>query len=303
MRRDKGVDRRILLAIEAKRSRAAAPVDVDGVDPQDALDHLASMHEEGLYSGPKPHKSSRSGEIDQVLVSDLTPAGRQRLKQLNDEHQRNMVGGTVTFAEALEHAPESNAVGLRGVQADGAAGEIRPAISNDVPPGGVVIAGPGSERRSTPTRIPAVVILQVDALLLLLRSEADRLRQLRINDNPDLRELEELEQKLDEVRNTTVAVESGRVPPDAAEQAARSLGNYVRSWFDKNHEKILTDVFDGTFKVGVFVSATAICASLMHVEPNLAATISGVLVGGAPVTDSIKVVSDWWNNLKDNNGD
>ncbi|WP_050385330.1 hypothetical protein [Bradyrhizobium pachyrhizi] len=304
MRRDKNVDRRILLAIEAKRSRAAAPIHIDGIDHQDTLDHLASMYEEGLYSGPKPHKSSRTGEVDHVLVGDLTPSGRQRLQDLNDEHQRDldqfMIGRAVTFERDTDPLPQTNA-GPKGVQGGGVAGEIRPAISNDLP-SAVVTGGPGSEGRPNRTAIGAVVLLQVDALLLLVRNEADRQRQLRINDNQDLRELDELEEKLDKVRSTTVEVAGGQAPPEAAEQAARSLGSYVRSWFDKNHEAILTEGFrtlNGTFKMGVFVSATAICASLLHVEPTLAATISGVLAGGAPVKDSIKAVAEWWKSHKD----
>jgi hypothetical protein len=90
MQRDPILDRRILLAIEAKRSRAPGPIDVDGTDPQVVLDHLASMFEEGLYSGPKPHKSGSTGLIDVAHVRDLTTAGRQRLKELEDERQRRV---------------------------------------------------------------------------------------------------------------------------------------------------------------------------------------------------------------------
>ncbi|MCA6101216.1 hypothetical protein [Bradyrhizobium australafricanum] len=198
-----------------------------------------------------------------------------------------------------ERAP--NEVGLTGVQGIGVAGEIRPAISNQVPTASVVIADSGEAHSNRTSVVRAVVLLQVDALLLVVRSEAERRRELRLNDDQDLRELEEVEARLDRVRNTTVDVERGRVQPETADEAARSLGSYVRSWFEKNHEKILSDGFDtlnGTFRAGVFVSATAICASL-HVEPTLAATISGVLVGGKPVVETIKAVAKWWKDCKE----
>jgi hypothetical protein len=122
MIRDPDLEYRILLAIEAKRSRAPGPIEVDGADSQDVLDHLALMYEEGLYSGPKPHhKSSSTGEVDLAPVGDLTPAGRRRLEELRDEHERS-----------LNEPPEqtSEAVSPRGVQAGGIAGDITASIQN-----------------------------------------------------------------------------------------------------------------------------------------------------------------------------
>jgi hypothetical protein len=127
-----------------------------------------------------------------------------------------------------------------------------------------------------------------------------RLRERRHNDDPELRELEEFEERAVNLRDTTVDVVNGRVSIENAEQAERSFGSYVRSWFEKNNEKILSDgleTFNGTFKIGVFLSATAICASL-HVEPTLAATVSGVLVGGAPVKEAIKAAAEWAKKLR-----
>jgi len=122
MQRDPNLDRRILLAIEAKRSRAPGRIDVDGA-PQDVLDHLASMYEEGLYSGPEPHKSSSTGEVDLAPVGDLTPAGRQRLKELEDERQLRlnevMRDLAVTLGPEPEQTPEPP-----GASASAQAGEI-----------------------------------------------------------------------------------------------------------------------------------------------------------------------------------
>jgi hypothetical protein len=78
---------RILLAIEAKNTTAPAPIQIPGADQQDVLNHLASLHKEGLFIGPRAHRSSGTGEVDQVLVRDLTPLGRKRLQQIKQEQQ------------------------------------------------------------------------------------------------------------------------------------------------------------------------------------------------------------------------
>jgi hypothetical protein len=40
-----------------------------------------------LIDGPRPHRSSSSGELDRVAVRDLTPMGRERLRQIKQEQQ------------------------------------------------------------------------------------------------------------------------------------------------------------------------------------------------------------------------
>jgi hypothetical protein len=137
-------------------------------------------------------------------------------------------------------------------------------------------------------------------LLLLIRSELERLRDKRLNDDPELREIEELEEQVVRLRGSTLNAERGIVPEASAAQAAKSFGDYVHDWFDKNHDRILTDGFEtliGTFKAGAFLSATALCASL-HVDPTLAATVSGVLIGGKSVADSIKAAAEFWKRKK-----
>jgi hypothetical protein len=73
MIRDPDLVHRILLAIEAKKSTALQLIKLENTNEQDVLNHLASLHEEGLISGQRPHRSSSTGEVDQVLVRDLTP--------------------------------------------------------------------------------------------------------------------------------------------------------------------------------------------------------------------------------------
>src|SRR5260370_30239593 len=84
MTRDPDLVRRILLAIEAKTSTAPGPIQVENANEQDVLNHLASLHEERLISGPTPHRSSSTGEFDRVDVRDLTPAGRRLLAELRN---------------------------------------------------------------------------------------------------------------------------------------------------------------------------------------------------------------------------
>jgi hypothetical protein len=115
-----------------------------------------------------------------------------------------------------------------------------------------------------------IVLLQVDALLLVIRSEIQRLRDKRLNDDPEVRELEAFEERVIQLRESTVDAENGQVSPQQAQEAAKTFGTYLRTWFDKHHDQILTeglDTLNGTFETAVFLSATAICASL-HVEPR-----------------------------------
>lgn len=262
MRRDAHIDHSILLAIEAKTSISPAPIDIPGVDRQVILNHLASMYDEGLYSGPRPHKSSGTGEIDAALVSDLTPVGRKRLAELN--HAAAIKPEVPYEARDVTFLPDS-------VPSSGLAGGNR-----------------------------ALVLLQVDALLLVVRSEIGRLRDRRLNNDPELRDLEEFEEQVDRLRSITVDAAQGHATPENVAKTGRSFGSYLRSWFDKHHEQILTDGFEtlnGGFKVAMFLSATAICASL-KVEPTLAATVSGVLLGGAPVKDAIKAAAGMLKKFK-----
>src|SRR4051794_35016160 len=78
---------RILLAIEAKPTRTAGSITVEGADEQDVLNHLAAMHAEALYDGPRPHISTSSGEVDLAPVRDLTPSGRERLREMREEQK------------------------------------------------------------------------------------------------------------------------------------------------------------------------------------------------------------------------
>ena len=304
----------ILLAIEAKTSRTAAPLVVPGVDQQVLLDYLAAMYEEGLFSGPKPHHSSSTGEVDRVDVGDLTPLGRKRLQEL-DQGDRDEAEGQPPPVSAWGSSwgpppgPRRRSDGAIAavfepplpltVQAEGAAGEIRPSIQNEVPQSSVSIGDSRSHESFRPSS-RVIVLLQVDALLFVIRRELQRLRERRLNDDPEVRELEAFEERVVRLRDTTVDAEAGRVSPEQSKEAAKSFGSYLREWFDNHHDQILTDgleTFNGAFKTGVFLSATAICASL-GVEVTLAATISGVLAGGAPVKEAIKAAADMVKKLK-----
>ncbi|WBL82287.1 DUF2513 domain-containing protein [Bradyrhizobium xenonodulans] len=124
MRRDRELIHRILLAIEAKTSTRPEPIEMAGEDPQKVLDHLALLFDEGLIqTGPRPHRSSSTGLIDQVLVRDLTPAGRDWL-----EAEARQAGHPPFIATAYEsdvtQAPgdERHPGHLQGVGARGVAG-------------------------------------------------------------------------------------------------------------------------------------------------------------------------------------
>lgn len=208
----------------------------------------------GLYSGSRPPPSGRTGEIDQALVRDLTPAGRKRLQELKQT-------GSEQSYEAL--AVEFSAGGEDDqATAKGSAGDISLSTSS-----------------RSPSRL--VVVLQIDTSLLVIRNEMQRRRDRRLNDDPELQELEEFESQVEGLRATVVDVQTGKERPDAVQRSASSFGSWLRNWFS-NHDQALIDGFDslnGAVKVGLFMSATAVCASL-GANVTLAATISGVLIGG-----------------------
>src|SRR3954451_9754767 len=83
MIRDPDLVYRILLAIEAKETTALAPIRIPGADKRAVLNHLASLYDEGLFSG-RPHQSGRTGEIDRLDVGDLKASGRTLLADLKE---------------------------------------------------------------------------------------------------------------------------------------------------------------------------------------------------------------------------
>ncbi len=87
MTRDPDLVYRILLEIEAKKTTAPGRIQIPGADKQDVLNHVASLYDEGLIDGPRPHRSSSSGEVDSVAVRDLTPLGREHLQKIKQEQQ------------------------------------------------------------------------------------------------------------------------------------------------------------------------------------------------------------------------
>jgi hypothetical protein len=281
MTRDPDLVYRILLAIEAKKTTAPAPLQIPGADEQDVLNHLALLHEEGLYSGSRPHRSSSTDEVDQALVRDLTRRGREYLQQIKQEQQE-----LSARSSAWGNSWDSSSGRPFGAQAQGAAGNVTVATA---PPG-----EPPQEDIRSQNRI--LVILQIDALLLVLFNEKQRLLERRLNDDPELREVEEFEEQVKRLRTKALDVERGTATPESGNEAARSFGDYVRSWFDKHHDKVLTDGFEtlnGAFKIAVFLSATNICASL-GVHVTVAAAISGALIGGQTVVEAIKAVTSIW---------
>jgi hypothetical protein len=103
MQRDPHLEHSILLAMEAKATRAPAPLVIPGVDQQVLLNQLALMYEEGPYSGPRPRTSSSSGEVILAAVGDLTAAGRRRFEELNLAPE----GDAVELAAKMIRCPAS----------------------------------------------------------------------------------------------------------------------------------------------------------------------------------------------------
>jgi hypothetical protein len=129
-----------------------------------------------------------------------------------------------------------------------------------------------------------VVVLQIETLLLLVRGEIHARREGRLNDDDELRHLEEIESEAEKLRTANHEVESGIASPASELKAARSFGEVVRKWLESDQA---LEVATGSCKVAIFLLSTSICASL-GVLPTAAAAISGALVGGKAVVDAIK---------------
>jgi len=91
-------------------------------------------------------------------------------------------------------------------------------------------------------------------------ARSQTLRELRRNDDEDLRELEELDHHLEILKTAIVDVETGKAPQVAAERSASSFGTWLRNWFDK-HDQVAVDAFNtmnGAARTGLFLSAIAL---------------------------------------------
>jgi hypothetical protein len=248
MIRDPELVHRILLAIEAKASTALQPIKLENTNEQDVLNHLASLHEEGLISGPRPHRSSSTGEVDQVLVRDLTPAGRKLLAGLKEAHS-----GEPYTPLAVEFAAGANG--------------RRTAVGKSI------------------QRNQVAIVLQLDVLLIMVQNKLEALRNERPNavdskakQAEAIKLFESFERELQTIRDKTIGLERGTTNEKIAEQAAKSFGEYVRDWFDQKHVEILTKSFDIT----LFLLSTSVCSAL-GTGGQLAAVVSGAIVGGKPV--------------------
>jgi hypothetical protein len=276
MTRDQQLVHRILLAIEAKQSTAGQPIELDGENKQDVLNHLASLREEGLISGPRPHRSSSTGEFDAVVVNDLTPPGRRLLAELNKEDQ--IVARALELADRREDPPGGAAddVALTGRATSMSAGTGQFNVT-------------GNDADFILTRAPTTVIgkavlsnkvtLQLAALSLRTSLDA-KLEQMRVDrsNSEDPEQYEDLRRRVDEF---LIASISNDEPPVVA--TTLSLADGLRNWWTKDHLSICNKALN----MGLFAGGLAICGLAGALGP-VSVPIVATLIGGKDVAAALE---------------
>jgi hypothetical protein len=126
------------------------------------------------------------------------------------------------------------------------------------------------------------IVISVGALAIMLDDRIEALRLARPNEEraqkareDELAELNGLRSRLSELRVSVVRFRAKRVSEATLNRAASSFWSTVKSWYKKNHQRVLTQVSD----VSIFLVCTTI-ASMLGVQPTVAASISLALVRG-----------------------
>jgi hypothetical protein len=134
------------------------------------------------------------------------------------------------------------------------------------------------------------IVFSADALSSLVDARLESLRAERPNsdDGISIRDRaiayhEDLRQRLTTLRGATLAFSVGKVEENKVIGALNSLMRAIADWWEKDHERICRSAFD----LGLFLTYMHVC-SMAGAGGNLAASISGALVGGKPVVDAIK---------------
>ena len=92
MTRDMELIRLILLEIKTRKTAKPASVRIAGADEAVVFRHLEMLHQEGLIQIEGTiHRSSSTGEIDRILVRDMTWAGHDLIGVMENEGVWNKI--------------------------------------------------------------------------------------------------------------------------------------------------------------------------------------------------------------------
>jgi hypothetical protein len=254
MKRDPELVRRILLAIEAKPSTAAGPITLENTNEQEILNHLASLHEDGLISGPSPHRSSSTGEFDLVLVGDLTPTGRKLLAEQNNDRSTSMSVETARFNVTVNDAD---------------------LILTRAPTTVIGKAVLGNK-----------VALQLAALSLRTSLDA-KLEQMLVDrsNSEDPEQYEDLRRRVDEFLIASISNDESPVVATTL-----SLADGLRNWWTKDHLSICNKALN----MGLFAGGLAICGlagALGPVSVPIVATLIGGKDVAAALESCVKLLA------------
>jgi hypothetical protein len=240
------------------------------------LNHLASLHEEAIISGPRPHRSSSTDEFNLVLVSDLTPQGRKLLADLNNKDR--YVAQAVEFAPGGEDPPGDSAdhVALTGQVTTMAAGTGQFNVT-------------GNDAALTVTRAPTTVIgkavlsnkVALQLAVLSLRASLDaKLEQMRADrsNSEDPAQYEDLRRRVDEFLIASMSKDEAPVVATTL-----SLADGLRNWWAVDHSNICNRVLN----MGLFAGGLAICGMAGALGP-VSVLIVATLIGGKDVASSLE---------------
>jgi hypothetical protein len=102
MTRNMELIRQILLEIKARRTTNPASLEIAGADRAVVFRHIEMLHQQGLIDiQGNIHRSSATGEIDQILVKDMTWDGHDFIGVLENEGVWNKIKQSFTPDELV----------------------------------------------------------------------------------------------------------------------------------------------------------------------------------------------------------
>lgn len=125
----------------------------------------------------------------------------------------------------------------------------------------------------------------IDERITSLKAELPNSEDAQAARNQSIANYEQLKTRLEALRDAALEFSSGDAKEETVVEASTSLAQGIAAWWTQCHVQICERVFD----MGLFTLGVSVC-SLAGSGGALAAAVSGVLVKGKPVADTIKAL-------------
>lgn len=134
------------------------------------------------------------------------------------------------------------------------------------------------------------IVIATAALAALIDERLSSLKEQKPN-SPEaietrdtaILDYEALRAKVNDLQDAVAKFTKGKIKEVTIQKKALSFGEGVQSWWQKDHQKVLSTAY-GT---GVFLSAIGVC-SLIGVNPDVAAATAAALIGGKSIGAALK---------------